>query len=260
MRTLQYLNADQRDHKLVLVYSRPDAVVGEDPLFELELSRTAMGISFEDGIHVSIVGERTFVHDERSLREQRDQGKGKVLLERMYISLADHHGNLAEEVFAECVNLKDMYRPRTLYSPDTPIYLIESMRLTDGLTHYQTTREFVAEEKWQHFRSFDQRVGLFSEPLPDEATVHRDLEHFHTTAVRDPETSVAKSMGDGTEAMQLAFPTDLGAPTTLAAFRQGQLGPCMALWYAVRGLHNSRPRLEPIKREVREREFVQPGY
>ena len=259
----RHLNTEQQEGRLRLQYLRPELIyIEEDQIFEYEVTRTAIGLSFLDGAHAAVVGERTFVHDQRSLRQRRDGESGKIKIERMFVVLDEAHGHLAEDVFERLVTLKDQYIARILYCPNTPINLSESLRKTDGLAWYSTKNAHVARETWPSFRTFDHKMGIYAAPEPAEETVHRDLEHLFTANVRDPESGKKILAKDGSEAFQLMFPTDFPTQTLLAGFRQGQLACCQALWFVLHGLSSSRPQVSGIVREREKAEvgFVQPGY
>lgn len=259
---LRHLNTERREGKLRLQYYREDSTALDDPIFEYAVSRTAIGVSFAEGIHACVVGERQFLHDERSLREQRDGGSGRVRMDRMFVALAEAHGTLAEEVFGEIVKLKDDYCAGVLFGPNKPIHLAESLRATEGLSYYATDRPRVAEERWPSFRTFETRAGIYMSDRPDEETLHRDLEHFFTTPVRDPETNDPVLAKDQSQVNQLMLPTDFPTQSVFAGFQQGRTGPCESLWYAVRGLSKSNPPLpsrKPMKSPER-RGITQAGY
>lgn len=251
---LRHLNTDQREGKLVLQYLKPDADV-----FEYELTRTVMGISFEEGVHVCVMGERLWTFDERSSREQRDGEKGRVNMERIFIVLAETSGHLAEEVFEDCVTLKDDFRCRVMYGPDTPVSLVESLQRTEGLSRYPTDNPHIAGDRWKSFRSFDTRLGLYMNLRPDETTIHRDLEMLATTPARDPETHEPILSLDGTTTNRFVMPTDFPTEKMQAGFRQGRYAPCEAMWYATMGMENSHPRVH-TKPQAKKKPFVQSGY
>lgn len=264
---LRHLNTEQQDGRLRLQYLRSNVTnLTENPLFEYDVTRIAIGLSFIDGAHAAVVGERSFVFDTRSLRQQRDNEyfPGSVKIERMFVVLDEAHGNLAEDVFEALIALKDQYWAKTLYCANKPIHLAESLRKTDGLGWYSTRNHLTARERWPTFRSFEHKIGVYMSPEPDEETVHRDLEHFFTTTVRNPETDKEITSKDGSAVFQLMFPTDFPAENLLAGFRQGTLSACQALWFVLHGLSSSRPSLTSRPRRDREEEktegFVQPGY
>ena len=225
------------------------------------MTRTVLGLSFEDGVHVACLGERVWSHDTRSLREGRDGIPGNVRTERMWVVLDEAHGHLAEDVFAQLVSLKDRYLCSVLYAPNKPTHLAESMRATEGLAYYLTDSVAVAEGRWPTFRPFATRAGVYLEAPPDEETVHRDLEHFATTPVRDPATSEPILALDGSSAKQLMIPGDFPTQTLAAGFQQGALGPCQSLWFAVHGLARSRSLHRVADTTTpKDRPFVQAGY
>ena len=265
----RHLTTEAVDGGLRLVFLRPDAGAHErQPIFEYEVSRTAIGVSFSDGVQAVAVGERAFVHDERSSKGRRDGAPGRRSVSRMWIALDEAEGRQADAVFSQIVALKDRYLPRTVYCPARPAQLAESLRRTEGLSYYLVSSPAAARGRWKSFRSFGTTAGVYASPEPDEETVHRDLEHWFTSVVIDPE-SAAVGKGepiyarDGSESRQLTFPTDLNTKNTFAGFQQGRKGPCQALWYAVHGLSSSRtplPKRTGRQEQDPEEAFVSPGY
>jgi hypothetical protein len=210
-------------------------------VFEMQFSRVVLGLSYEEGCHAVIVGERARWFDPRSERERRDGAKGRKTLSRYYVVLDEAHHLMPEPVFKRLVEMKDAYEARTLHAPDRPLQLAESLRNLEGLSFYRETRPHIALTRWPSFRRFELKTGINPRTPPDETTVHRELEALSTIPVLEPESGLPMMGLDQEPVTAINMPSDFNNQTTFAAMRNGRLGPCQALWMAISGLEQSRP-------------------
>lgn len=198
--------------------------------FTYHFSRIALGVAFDDGLWGVVVGERTWWGDRHRVA-------------RAYLVLDEVEGDSPAPFFADIVRLKDEYLPKTLFCPDRPQQMVESLRRMEGLTHYYQTMPAANRDLWPSFVSTSTVVGVNESKKPPESAVLRDLEAFLTAPVLDPVTSEPFRVGVvGPPLTQLSLPEELNNRTFRTAVRQGLSEPLVALWYAVTGLDSTRPR------------------
>lgn len=202
--------------------------------FTYHFSRTGLGVAFEKGLYGVVVGERTWWGD----RNRQS---------RAYLILDEVEGDSPAAFFDELIRLKDEYLPQTLYCPDQPRGMLDSLRRMEGLTHYTQTHPGANKELWPSFVSTATRAGVYESKQPSENAVLRDLEAYLTAPVLDPNTSQTMRVGlGGPPLTQLSLPEELNNRATRTAIRQGQPEPLVALWYGVSGLDRTRPRRKPL--------------
>ena len=161
---------------------------------------------------------------------------------RYFVALDEAQCPTVNELVEQLIILKDRYRCPLLYTTNTPPLLLETLRRTEGLSFYRERRDHVARERWRSFVSFDTRCGIYAHPMPDDATLHRELDYWLETPALDPgDEAGAIKDASGTSLSQLLLPYDTNTQLTQAALRLGNHAPCLALWLAVRGLDRSSP-------------------
>ena len=207
-------------------------------VLELEFSRTALGVQLsERGCFACVVGERVL-----------PERQGEV---RYWIVLDEAEQPLAQSLFDDLIRLKDRYRCGVLYSQDKPLQLIESLRRQEGISYYKEDRPHIARVLWPSFVDFTVRCGLYARPLPEEETIHRELEMWLKWEARWSSSGTPLLGIDGQPVYRLQLPYDFTNQKIRAGVRQANLLPCAALWLALSGLERSTAKVGE-KKEVHE--------
>jgi len=211
-------------------------------VFPLDLGRTAIGLSLEEKACFAVVmGERILSLDRRTERERRRGGGEMPLYGRYFVVLDEAETSMPQEMIGRLIELKDEYRAGTVYGPDRPVHLVESVRGTEGLTHYlpeyQDYRLAVAQ--WPTFVDFDIRAGYYGKAVPDEQTVHRDLEFGLSSHAKDPKTGKPLIGVDGKPIPVINLPVEMDNLKTRSGIRQAYMPSCTALWFVYMGMSKS---------------------
>ena len=216
---------EQQELKCVWLLDEADRF-NRDTL-DMMFRRIVIGLSLESPLFCCVIGERVL-----------DKKSGQ---ERFFVVLDEYESLLPQEMINKCIELKDRYRCTTLFVPDSPIHLVQSVRETDGLTWYRDDNNLrAAKAIWPSFVDFEVRVALRETTQPDEKTLHRELEHFLTAAVVDTDTMLPISLDDNELLYRLYFPSEMPNDNTKAGVRQAKISPCLALWLAAKGLDRSQ--------------------
>ena len=203
-----------------------DAHRHEQPTVDFEFSRCAIGLCFDTPMFGVVVGERIL-----KARDRQD---------RYYIVLDEYESHLGQDLFKWVIRAKDQFRCETIFCPKSPQQVLESMRLTEGISFYRDNVSPQAAAKlWPSFVDFEMRAALRETETPDQSALHRDLEHFLTTTVINPSTGMEQLGADGQPVNKLQTPNNFNSSKVRAAIRQASDRPCTALWMAVNGLDRS---------------------
>lgn len=198
--------------------------------FTYTFARIAIGVGFDEGNFGVVVGERVWWGD-RSAHS------------RAYLVLDEFVGETPADLAQWLIGVKDRYLAQTIYCPNKPQQLVETIKRTEGLTHYSHADPGVNRELFPSFVSTSTRAGLYEVAVPAGKVVEGDLETLLTTPVPDPVTSVNMRIGvGGSELMQLSLPDELNNRATRTAIRQGLTDQLVALWMGAMGLERTRPR------------------
>ncbi len=217
----------------------------EGSLFEIEVSRICMGICFgEDSCFAVLLAERLLAFDRRSERERRQGGGETPHYGRYFLVIDEVEDALPQELIVELIALKDTYRAITLFGPDYPTHLVDSIKQTEGLTFYRQDQlsAQLCRSIWPTFIDYDLRIGYYARPVPDKDTVHRDLEFGLGTYAKDPRTGASLQGKDGNLVPLLNLPPEFNNLKSRQGIRQGDLTKCTALWYAFNGMQKSFAR------------------
>ncbi len=220
----------------------PNAPSQEGMIFNLEASRVGMGICIEADTCVAVVlAERFLEFDRRSERERRQGGGEAPYYGRYFLVIDEAVTALPQELIDQMIRLKDQYRISNIYGPDRPVQLVDSLRQAEGLTFYR--REQVSTELstriWPSFVDYELRAGYAPRPVPDEQTVHRDLELGLSGHAKDPRNGGMLKGKDGEAVPLLNLPPEFNNLKTRSAIRQGSLAGCTALWHVFNGMNRS---------------------
>lgn len=214
----------------------------EGMIFTLEAARVCMGICIEADAAIAVVlAERLLEFDRRSERERR-QGGGEVPYYGRYFLVIDEAVTpLPQELIDHLIRLKDQYRVTNVYGPDRPAHLVDSIRQAEGLTFYRREQvsSMLATRIWPSFVDYDLRAGYAPRPIPDEQTVHRDLELGLSGHAKEPRTGGILKGKDGAPVPLLNLPPEFNNLKTRSAIRQGALAGCTALWHVFTGMNRS---------------------
>lgn len=216
---------------------------GDSPnVYELVLSRTALGVALEDKSCFAVVlGERILSLDRRTERERRRGGGELPLYGRYFVVLDEAETTMPAEMVESLIALKDKYRVATVFGPDRPVHLVESVRQSEGLTYYLPEYQDpqLAKKQWKTFVDFDVRAGYYGKAVPDEHTVHRDVEFGLSSHAKDPKTGSTLLGRDGKPVPVLNLPVEMNNLKTRSGIRQAFFPACAALWYAYTGMSKS---------------------
>lgn len=226
-------------------YLVPPVEGQEAQIFTMEASRVGIGICLsEDSCVAVVVAERLLSFDRRSERERRQGGGETPHYGRYFLVIDEAVAPLPQELIDHLIRLKDVYRAGVVFGPDRPAHLVDTMRRAEGLTHYRQEQvsPLLAQRLWPSFVDYEVTAGYAQRPVPDEPTVHRDLEMGLSSYAKDPRTGANLTGKDGAAVPMLNLPADFNNLKTRAGVRSGNLTTCTALWHVFTGLHTSWAR------------------
>lgn len=239
---------------MIHIYSQPKAdgvevawlrpaSAGPERVFSQVFLRVALGLALEPLPFAVVVG---------LIDKPERQGSA-----RWYWVLDERTTEQPAVLWPELVNLKDQYRVAGLHGPDTPVELAESVRQQEGLSHYrpETRRRPppALRAQWPSFVDYDLTCGIQLHPVPAPEAVLRELETWLHEDVLHPGTLLPVLGADLQPVPKLNLPGDLPTTETRAGLRQALDAPCLALWYAVRGLERTPAWSPPNKEPEQER-------
>jgi hypothetical protein len=220
--TQQVSQADELAHEL---HGTP---LPQGRKLEMPFARTCMGICFEP-LFLCVVGERKFHHTPSDRSES------------VYVVLDEIlETTIPAELFRQAIELKDQYRISHIFAPTMPGSLAETLRRTEGLTHYSDRNEHIARERWSSFVDFDCVSGVILTDAPNDQALTSEVNGFLQSEAVDPKTQTPMRGTDGEALPKLLFLDDMPMLRTLQSVRTGNLGGSLALWNAVRGLEHTR--------------------
>ena len=208
----------------------------------LPFRRIAIGVSFEP-LFVTVVGERTFVHEdvESSCYLVIDEGLD-----------TEHLAKLLETV----VLLKDRHRACGVYCPAEPSDMLHALTRTDGLSRYAPPNlEAIARQQFPSFVDFDLVAPIISRDLPDPDIVGAHLNDYLAEPVIDPKRDVPMVGADAAEVKKLTFLDDFPMFRTMHAVRTASEGGATACFLAIAGLEKSAP-LQRMNKERKDERKV----
>ena len=227
---LRLLYQDLRHH-------RPGQAPGLD-----RVRRTAIGLTFP-----AEPGERdtygyACVVAERCYWPRDITGKAP---ERQYVVLDEAGGTSLYSLQADLVMLKDRYLSDFVSCSNAPLSSVETLRRTEGLTHYPEEPAQVLRQKYPSFVSVHTTASLRETPMPEESTVHADLNLLWERELQHPDDGLP-IFGAAAEAPLKALYV-LGSSregnysTSQAAqgVRTGDMAVINALWLAIKGLEQT---------------------
>lgn len=200
--------------------------IGSQDILEIEFNRIAIGVNLDPPPYFSVtVGERII--------EKRD---GRV---KLYYCIDECEAPMAQRLFDAMIHQKDQYRCSNVFAPDHPKQLSDSLRRTEGLGFYREDYpRQMGQQIWPSFIDTDCTAGIQLKPVPDENTVHREIEALLSEQARDPETGYPL-ISKGNPVPRLSLPKDMNVKKARAAIQRADLGPCQALWFVLMGLERS---------------------
>ncbi len=193
---------------------------------EMSFRRIVLGMSF-DPLFLCVVGERHFQFEEKS--------------EDVYVVLDEAiDTNVPSEVIQEAIVMKDKYRALQIFAPSAPSSMAESLRMTEGLTHYGSPQiDQIARQRWPSFADFDCTAGVNLKDHPSDQVLTSELNDILSTNAVSPKTQMPLLGSDGVQIPKVLFLDDMPMLRTLQSVRTGALGGSLALWNAVRGLQTT---------------------
>ena len=242
-----HLLTDQSRSGAYRVYWKLDTPIEGQDTLRLDFARVALGITWNEIALVVAVGERVI---------ERPRG-----VDRYFVVLDEYEADRPQVAFDAAVDLKDRYKAAPLFAPHDPVLLVDSLRNTEGLTHYRTESYADAERRWPHFVDFDQTCGVYPLPTPDEQTLHRTLDRWLNTPVVDPASGDPLADTTGEPLFRLQVPVDFPTRTVRTGLQTAAVGPGQALYFAGTGLERSPPpRSRPSREEPWEHKPGRGGY
>lgn len=233
------------DDGVELLYYRPDSTP-----FKYRFRRIGIGLTYPESSKTSkgtgygiaiVLGERCFFPDNPE----------KSTFERIYVALDEHEDTLSAGMFPALAELKDKYRASTIFCPNTPVSILESLKRYQGVSFYNEKNPAVLRGLFPSFVSTDVRAGI-SEKSIEGTSFTQDIERVLSTIAIDPDTDEPIRSLDKTHKPmpRLVFPQGMNNVKTSTGVRQRTEEICRALWLVVMGFETSGMWTRRKKEEV----------
>ena len=209
----------------------------------IRFSRTALGITYpgmgatrgDDAAFICVVGERIF----------HPRGDQSLLPERYCAVIDEREVRGMAALLEALVSMKDTFLTETVFCPDRPTALLDTVRQLEGLSHYRTsTSPLAGSLQWDTFVDVGTTANIRESEI-ELSKISGDIGRWLTDYTRDPDTGQPILDGEARPVPRLFVLRELNTQMSAQGLDRGAVAEpeiCTAIWLAASGLENSRPR------------------